>query len=56
MVAEGKAVMVTDAVTVPAEQPPEPGYEYVMIYVPAVEVEGVIAPELTSMVNPAGAE
>ena len=46
--------MVTVAVTVPAAHPAEAGYEYVTVYVPAEEVDGVTAPVLVLMLNPAG--
>lgn len=54
IVAEGRPVMVTVAVTVPAAHPAEAGYEYVTVYVPAEEVDGVTAPVLVFMLNPAG--
>jgi hypothetical protein len=45
--------MVTDAVVLNAAQPPEAGMLYVTVYVPAVLVEGVIAPVELLIVKPA---
>ena len=44
MVAVGAVVMVTWVVNGIAGQPPLAGREYVTVYEPAVEVEGVMAP------------
>ena len=45
-------IKVAVAVTVP--QPPDAGTVYVTVYVPAVLEDGVIAPEVPLIVNPAG--
>jgi hypothetical protein len=55
MVAVGTAVITTDAVVVTAAQPPAAGFVYVTVYVPAVLVDGVMAPVPLLIVNPAGA-
>ncbi len=44
MLAVGAAVIVTLAVVLTAEQPPEAAIVYVTVYVPAVLILGVIAP------------
>ena len=46
------AVMVTEVVALTAAQPPFAAIVYVTVYVPGVEVEGVIAPVLAFSVNP----
>jgi hypothetical protein len=51
--AVGKAVIVTEAVAVIDEQPPEAGTVYVTVYDPAVLKSGRIAPVLALMLNPA---
>ena len=48
----GKAVMVTVVVTATEEHPPEAGIVYVTVYVPAVLVDGVMAPVVEFIVNP----
>ena len=52
MLANAGAVMVTVAVLVTAAQPPDAATVLVMVYVPGVEVEGVIAPVVALMVSP----
>jgi hypothetical protein len=52
MVAVGTAVMVTCVVTATAAQPDKAGIVYVTVYVPAVLVDGVIAPDEELMLNP----
>jgi hypothetical protein len=52
-VATGRVVIVTDAVVVNVVHPPGVTL-YVTVYVPDVDVEGVIAPVLALIVNPAG--
>ena len=52
MLALGAAVIVTLAVVLTVEQPPEAARVYVTVYVPAVLVLGVIAPVLALMINP----
>jgi hypothetical protein len=56
MLAVGSAVIVTDVVAVTALQPPDAGVLYVTVYVPAVLVDGVIAPVELFMLSPVGAE
>jgi len=51
-VAIGKAVIVTVVVTDTMEHPPEAGIVYVTVYVPAVLVDGVMAPVDELIVNP----
>ena len=53
MVAAGTVVIVTDVVVENTAHPPEAATVYVTVYVPAVLVDGVIAPVEASMVNPA---
>ena len=53
MTAVGILLIVTLAVVVNVEQPPGVT-EYVTVYVPAVDVEGVITPVLELIINPAG--
>ena len=45
--------MTTLAVVVTCEQPPEARIVYVTVYVPAVEVLGLIVPVLVSILKPA---
>ncbi len=45
--------MLTLAVVLTAEQPPDAAIVYVTVYVPAVLVLGVIAPVLALMLKPA---
>jgi hypothetical protein len=45
--------MVTDVVAVTTPHPPAAAIVYVMVYVPAVLVERVIAPEAALMLSPA---
>ena len=52
MLAVGAAVIVTLAVVLTAEQPAAAAIVYVTVYVPAVLVLGVIAPELALMIKP----
>ncbi len=52
MLAVGAVVIVTLAVVLTAEQPPEAAIVYVTVYVPAVLVLGVIAPVLALMIKP----
>ncbi len=52
MLAVGAAVIVTLAVVLTAEQPPEAAIVYVTVYVPAVLILGVIAPVLALMLKP----
>ncbi len=54
MLAVGAAVIVTLAVVLTAEQPPEAAIVYVTVYVPAVLVLGVIAPVLALIPKPDG--
>jgi hypothetical protein len=53
MVAAGVGVMVTDVVVLYAAQPPAAATVYVTVYVPAVLVDGVIAPVEALIDNPA---
>ena len=53
IVAERAVVIVTEQVAVAAEQPPAAGILYVTVYVPAVLVDGVMAPVEPSIVRPA---
>ncbi len=52
MLAVGAAVIVTLAVVLTAEQPPEAAIVYVTVYVPAVLILGVIAPVLVLIPKP----
>ena len=52
MIAVGAVVIVTLAVVLTAEQPPEATIVYVTVYVPASLVLGVIAPVLALIVKP----
>jgi hypothetical protein len=52
IVAVGAVVMVTNVVAEKAEHPPAAAMVYVTVYVPAVLVDGVIAPVDPSIVNP----
>ena len=54
MVALGIGVMVTELVVENAAQPPLAAIVYVIVYVPGVLVEGVMAPVLMFMESPAG--
>jgi hypothetical protein len=47
--------MVTGAVAVTTAHPPAAAIVYVTVYVPAVLVDGFIAPVAASIVSPAGA-
>ena len=49
----GAVVIVTDVVVENTAHPPAAAIVYVTVYVPAVLVEGVMAPVEPSMVNPA---
>ena len=51
-VAVGVPLMATVAVAVLAEQPPEAGTVLVTVYVPGVDVDGVMAPVAASRVRP----
>jgi len=53
IVALGAVVIVTLAVVLKAEQPPAAAMVYVTVYVPAVDVLGVIAPVEALIVKPA---
>ncbi len=48
--------MLTLAVVLTAEQPPEAAIVYVTVYVPAVLVLGVISPVLVLILKPVGLE
>jgi hypothetical protein len=52
MLAIGIAVIVTFVVAVIAEHPPDAGDVYVIVKVPGVDVDGVIAPVPASSVSP----
>ncbi len=52
MLAIGAAVIVTLAVVLTAEQPPDAAIVYVTVQVPAVLVLGVISPVLALMLKP----
>jgi hypothetical protein len=52
ILAVGADVIVTLVVAVRTEQPPDAAIVYVTRYVPAVLVDGVIAPVLASIINP----
>ena len=54
MLALGAAVMVTLAVVLTAEQPPDAAIVYVTVQIPAVLVLGVISPVLALILKPAG--
>jgi len=54
IVADGSVVIVTDAVAVTAEHPPDADIVYVIVYVPAELVLGVIEPVEGSIVRPPG--
>ncbi len=52
ILAFGAAVIVTVVVVLTAEQPPDAAIVYVIVYVPAVLVLGVIVPVLALMLKP----
>jgi hypothetical protein len=56
ILAVGAVVIVTLAVAVTAEQPLVTGVVYVIVYVPAVLVLGVMSPVLELIDNPDGDE
>ncbi len=56
MLALGAAVIATVVVFITAAQPPAAAIVYVIVYVPAVLVLGVIAPVLASMLKPVAEE
>ena len=53
IVAVGAVVTVTDVVVENTAHPPAAAMVYVTVYIPAVLVDGVIAPVEASIVNPA---
>ena len=56
MLALGAAMIVTVVVVISSKQPPAAAIVYVIVYVPAVLVLGVISPVLASMLKPVAEE
>ena len=52
IVAEGAAAIFTEFVAFTAAQPPAAAILYVTVYVPAVELDGVTAPDAVLMLKP----